>query len=208
MLSFCAFCLCCQSLEDIWNGMTLLFPQKPSVTSNSQCCTSIIIKPKEIATFPSSILHPLLKKVNRKVQGVPQTQVASNTMMAGSRTHRTKTCHINTKKHPGLKHARLTHACHDSPWKHPLSPKMWEFVGVLSWTYFKQQTNFHSFKIVSLGFFFKFTCGMLVYSRVTICLSSKYRVQITVIDLLSSEAKIQYPTLIFGWIDFHFVTVN
>ena len=60
-------------------------PSPPPVTSNSQCCTSIIIKHKEIATFPFSILHPLIKKVNRKVQGIPQAQVAFNTMMAVSK---------------------------------------------------------------------------------------------------------------------------
>ena len=105
------------------------FPRPPPVTSNSQCCTSIVIKHKIIATFPSSILHHLLKKVNRKVQGVPQAQVTSNTMMAGSKNTQDKnmSCkHTHTqKKHAGLKHARLTHACYDSPSKHPLSPKMW-----------------------------------------------------------------------------------
>ena len=34
--------------------------------------------------------------------------------------------------------------------------------------------------------------------QLSLCLGSKYRVQNTVIDLLSSETKIQYPTLIFG----------
>ena len=102
-------------------------PRPPPVTSNSQCCTSIIIKHKEIATFPSSILHPLLKKVNRKFQGVPQAQVASNTMMAGSKITQDKdmSSKPTQKKHARLKHARLTHACHDSLWKHPLSPKIW-----------------------------------------------------------------------------------
>ena len=99
-------------------------PRPPPVTSNSQCYTSIIIKHKEIATFPSSILHLLLKKVNRKVQGVPQAQVASYTMLAGSKNTQDRTCHVNTKN-ASLVHARLTHACHDSPWKHHLSPKMW-----------------------------------------------------------------------------------
>ena len=37
------------------------------------------MKHNKIATFPSSILHLLLKKVNNKVEGVPQAQVASNT---------------------------------------------------------------------------------------------------------------------------------
>ena len=100
-------------------------PRPPPVTSNSQCCTSIIIKNKEIATFTSSILHHLLKKVNRKVQGVPQAQVTSNTMMVGSKNTQDKDMSCKHKKHAGLKHARLTHACHDIPSKHPLSPKMW-----------------------------------------------------------------------------------
>ena len=100
-------------------------PRPPPVTSNSQCCTSNFIKHKEIATFPSSILHPALKKVNRKVQGVPQAQVASNTMMAGSKNTQDKDMSCKHKIHAGLKDARLTHAWHDSPWKHPLSPKMW-----------------------------------------------------------------------------------
>ena len=89
-------------------------PRPPPVTSNSQCCTSIIIKHKEIATFPSSILH----------QGVPQAQVTSNTMMAGSKNAQDKDMSCKHKNHAGLKHARLTHAFHDSPSKHPLSPKM------------------------------------------------------------------------------------
>ena len=92
----------------------------PPVTSNSQYCTSIIIKHKEIATFPSSILNPLLKKDNRKVQRVSQAQVASNTNITQA-----KDMSCKHKKHAGLKHTRLTHACHDSLWKHPLSPKIW-----------------------------------------------------------------------------------
>ena len=186
-------------------------PRPPPVTSNSQCCTSIIIKHKEIATFPSSILHHLLKKVNRKVQGVPQAQIKSNTMMAGSKNTQDKDMsYEHNKKHAGLKHARLTHACHDSPSKRPLNPKMWYLVVVLSWKYFKQQTKFYSFKIISTGFFFFFSHGVCwcIQVQLSLCLSSKCRVQNTVIELLSSETKNQYPTLIFGWIDFHFVTVN
>ena len=76
---------------------------------------------------------------------------------------------------------------------------------VLSWKYFKQQTKFHSFKIISTGFAFKLTYGMLVYSRATISMPEfEVCVQNTVID----ETKSQYPALSFGWIDFHFVTVN
>ena len=101
-------------------------PQPPPVTSNSQCCTSIIIKHKEIVTFPSSIMHHLLKKANRKAQEVLQAQVTSNTKMAESKNTQDKdTSCKHTKTHAGLKHARLTHASHDSPSKHPLSPKMW-----------------------------------------------------------------------------------
>ena len=99
-------------------------PQPPPVTSNSQCCTSIIIKHKEIATFPSSILHHLLKKVNRKSR-VPQAQVTPNTMMAGSKNTQDKDMSCKHNNYAGLKHARLTHTCHGSPSKHPLSPKMW-----------------------------------------------------------------------------------
>ena len=72
-------------------------PQPLPVTSNSQCCTSIIIKHKEIATFPSSILHHLLKKVNRKVQGCYKHKSRPTLWWRDLRTHRTIAYHVNTK---------------------------------------------------------------------------------------------------------------
>ena len=67
---------------------------------NTSCSTGEGGGPKFlvlIVTLPLSFCTFLLKKVNRKIQGVPQAQVTANTMMAGSKTHRTKTCHVNTK---------------------------------------------------------------------------------------------------------------
>ena len=184
-------------------------PRSPPVTSNSQCCTSIIIKHKEIATFSSSILHHLLKKVNRKVQGVPQKQVTSSTMMAGSKNTQDKDMSCKHKKHAGLKHACLTHACHDSPSKHSLSPKMCSWWKFCHENILNNKHNFTASKL-SVQDFFLSSHGACwcIQVQLSLCLSSKYRVQNTVIDLPSSEIKIQYPTLIFGSIDFHFVTVN
>ena len=51
---------------------------------------------------------------------------------------------------------------------------------------------------------------MLVYSSATISVLefevswTKYYYR----DFLSSETNLQYPTLIFGWIDFHFVIIH
>ena len=92
-------------------------PRPPPVTLNSQwCTTSIIIKHKEIATFPSSILYHLLKKVNRKVQGLPQAQVISNTMMAGSKNTQDKdmSCKHKKKNMQVWNMPRLKHSCHEA----------------------------------------------------------------------------------------------
>ena len=86
-------------------------PRPPAVTSNSQCCISIIVKHKENATFPSSIMHHLLKNVNRKVQGVPQTQVTSKTMMAGSKNTQDKdmSCKHTQKKNMQVWNMHVLH---------------------------------------------------------------------------------------------------
>ena len=44
------------------NGKNQTHAPITSVTSNSQCCTSIIVKHKEIAVFSSSILHLFIKE--------------------------------------------------------------------------------------------------------------------------------------------------
>ena len=58
---------------------------------------ALLSNTKKLQHFHLPFCTFLLKKINRKVHGVPQAQVAASTMMAGSKTHRTKPGHVNTK---------------------------------------------------------------------------------------------------------------
>ena len=131
------------------------------IASTTSCYVGFSVLHKETATVPSSILH-----ANRKVQGVPQAQVASNTMMAGSKNTQAKDLSCKHKK--CRVETCTSYTC--MLWQ-PMEilSKSLNVVGggVLSWRYFKQQTKFYSFKILSTDFFFHmryasvFTCNCL-----------------------------------------------
>ena len=109
-----------KSIDDQWKG------SNARTHRLGRAALALLSYTKKLQHFHLPLCTFLLKKVNRKVQGVPQAQVAANTMISGSKNTKDKNMSCkHTKTHAGLQHARLTHAYHDSPWKHPLSPKIW-----------------------------------------------------------------------------------
>ena len=77
-----------KSIDDRWKGSNARTHRLGHLLSRRilSAALELLSNTKKMQHFHLPFFTFLLKKVNRKVQGVPQAQVAASTMMAGSKT--------------------------------------------------------------------------------------------------------------------------